>query len=149
RLWLGESAEADDRVARLGPDAHEGLPTLPHFSEILSTRGAPIKAVLLDQATLSGIGNWIADEVLYHAGIAPARLARSLSQEEIARLREEIKRVIEIAIEAECEYTCFPDHWLFTHRWGGKRGAQMIGDEEILRERIAGRTTAWVPSRQR
>lgn len=149
RLWLGDSPDADPRLARLGPDAHDALPDAARWMEILRRRAAPIKAVLLDQATIAGIGNWIADEALYQAGIAPMRSAKSLSPEEAERLRAVISAILRAAIDAECEYERFPEHWLFAHRWGGGRGPETIGGEPIRRETVAGRTTAWVPGRQR
>lgn len=149
RLWLGESPEMDKQVKRLGPDAHLGLPTTEELIRRLAKRKAPIKAVLLDQTAFAGIGNWIADEVLYQAGIAPKRLASSLSPVEVAALRNSIENVLAHAVDVDADYTQFPDEWLFHHRWGGGKGAELVQGQEIIRETVGGRTTAWVPERQK
>lgn len=149
RLWIGESPETDKRVAALGPDAYRDLPGQQDFDAAIGRRKAPIKAVLLDQSVIAGIGNWIADEVLYQARIAPARAASDLSSAEYKRLRAAIVEVLDRAVSVDADYERFPETWLFHHRWGGKRGADRIGGREIVRETVGGRTTAWVPSVQK
>ena len=149
RLWLGESAESDPRVAALGRDAHEDLPTVEELQAMFSRSAAPIKALLLAQDRLTGIGNWIADEALFRAGIYPGKRAKEMSRDEFATLHKAIEGVLAHAVEVEADYTRFPDEWLFHHRWGGAKGAERIGNYEIVRETIGGRTTAWVPELQR
>ncbi len=149
RLWLGESAATDKQVKRLGPDAHESLPSVQELVALLAKRKAPIKAVLLDQTAFAGIGNWIADEVLYQAKIAPKRLGSSLTEKEIGALHKSIKMVLDHAVKVDADYTEFPDSWLFHHRWGGDKGAERVEGQEIVRETVGGRTTAWVPERQK
>lgn len=149
RIWLGESPETDKQVRRLGPDAFEGLPTAEELTTLLRRRKAPIKAVLLDQKAFAGVGNWIADEVLYQAGIAPKRPASSLSPEEVEALRQSLRNVLEHAVNVDADYNQFPDEWLFLHRWGGGKGAERFVGGEIVRETVGGRTTAWVPDRQK
>ncbi len=149
RIWLGASAEKERRIARLGRDAYDDLPSNDELATLLRPRKRAIKAVLLDQTVLAGIGNWIADEVLYQAGIAPARPASSLSASEVSALRNAVRAVLKHAVRVEADARRFPKSWLFEHRWGGSRGADRIGGERILREVVGGRTTAWVPTRQR
>jgi formamidopyrimidine-DNA glycosylase len=149
RVWLGDTPDRERRVARLGPDAFEALPPSAELGAILGRRKRPIKAVLLDQGVLAGIGNWIADEVLYQAGIAPKRSAASLSQAEVSALRRAIQRVLARAVRVDADHRRFPKTWLFEHRWGGGRGSASIGGRRIVRTVVGGRTTAWVPERQR
>lgn len=149
RLWLGESPETDRQVKRLGPDAYDELPSAKELFKKLQKRKAPIKAVLLDQTAFAGIGNWIADEVLYQARIAPKRLAVSLTEKEVGALHRAITKVLAFAVEVDADYERFPEEWLFLHRWGGGRGAERFAGGEIVRETVAGRTTAWVPDRQK
>lgn len=149
RLWLGASPETDRRIARLGPDAYDELPSTDALVELFLGRARPVKALLLDQGVLAGIGNWLADEVLYQAGIAPGRASASLSRREVQRLRAAIRRVLAHAVRVEADAERFPTTWLFAHRWGGSRGADSIGGRRIAREVVGGRTTAWVPSKQR
>ena len=148
RVWLGPSPEEDKRVKRLGRDAFDDLPTERELLELFGRRRIPIKAVLLDQGVLAGIGNWIADEVLYQARIAPKRPAASLTPTEVKALRRTIHSVLARAVKVGADYKHFPKTWLFEHRWGGKRGAEKVGGQLIVRETVGGRTTAWVPTRQ-
>ena len=57
------------------------------LAALLARRGAPVKAVLLDQSLFAGVGNWIADEALYQAAIDPRRPASALARPTVARLR--------------------------------------------------------------
>ena len=148
RIWLGDSAETNYRVKKLGPDAfNEPLP-IEVLTRAIQKRKAPLKAILLDQGLMSGIGNWIADEVLYHARINPARLGTSISNDEAKRLYDAIAYVLDLAVNVEADYTRFPENWLFHHRWGGAKGADIIDGREIQRDTVGGRTTAWVPAIQ-
>ncbi|HEY0865943.1 MAG TPA: DNA-formamidopyrimidine glycosylase family protein [Fimbriimonas sp.] len=149
RLWLGESPESDPQIAKLGPDVFEEIPSGEELEKVLARRKAPIKALLLNQALFAGVGNWVADEALYQAGIAPMRLANSLSPEEVRRLRDSLHHVVSFAIDAEADHRKYPGNWLFGARWGGKRGADEVDGLKIVRETIGGRTTAWVPEKQK
>ena len=149
RLWLCDDPLEDKRIKKLGPDALLEMPPEKKFFKLIHKRNAPIKAVLMDQAMMSGVGNWIADEVLYHARIAPKRLGSSLKPAESKRLRQTILDVLETAVKVDADFERFPEAWLFHHRWGGRRGRQEIDGRKIVRETVGGRTTAWVPSVQR
>ena len=149
RVWLGPSVEKDSKLKKLGPDAMNELPKGAAFKALFVKRHAPIKGILLDQTVLSGVGNWIADEVLYQAKIAPQRAASSLSDSELTKLRKTIAHVLETSVEAGADSDKYPANWMFGNRWGGKRGAEKIGRHKIVRETVAGRTTAWVPAVQK
>lgn len=149
RIWLSDNPEKDPRLIKLGFDCFNGLPEPKALHEAVSKRRAPIKAVLLDQTVFAGVGNWIADEVLYHARIAPKRLASSLKPKEVGKLHDAIKYVIGTAVELGADESKYPKGWLFLHRWGGKRGVDTIEGQKIVREPVGGRTTAWVPKLQK
>jgi len=95
-MWLtaDENAVAD----RLGPEPLEDGFTPEVLAQRLHNRVAPIKAILIDQSFLAGIGNMYADEALFAAGIHPLRQGGSLTQDEIERLHRAIKRVLWSAI---------------------------------------------------
>jgi formamidopyrimidine-DNA glycosylase len=95
------------------------------------------------------VGNWIADEVLYQAGLRPQRLASELSPEEVGRLRARLRAIVKRAVAVDADSDRFPGTWLFHHRWGRNAEARTSRREQILHDTIGGRTTAWVPSRQR
>ena len=149
RIRLRADPRAEPPVSELGFDALLGLPAPPRFADLLAGRSAPIKALLLDQSFAAGVGNWIADEVLYQARIAPRRRAHSLSRDEARRLRTALRSVVATAVAARADSDRFPRSWLFHHRWGRDARAVTARGERIRHDTIAGRTTAWVPAAQR
>ena len=148
RFWLADDPSQDPRILALGPDAWLELPEAESLRELFLCRKAPIKGILLDQKLFAGIGNWIADEALYHAGIRPSRPASSLTPDESAALRAAIQEILDTAISVGAASRRFPKTWLFHHRWSRGKRIPTIGGNAIVRETIAGRTTAWVPDLQ-
>ena len=92
------SLELPERVAALGPEPLEVA--LDEFARRLRERRSPIKAVLLNQAVVRGVGNIYADEALFRAGIHPRRIAASLGPARIARLYDAMREVLAEAIES-------------------------------------------------
>ena len=85
-------------VGKLGPEPLEDS-FAPHtLLQRLNRRKAPIKALLLDQTLIAGIGNMYADEALFAAGIHPLRPGCSLTRNEAERLRQAIQNVLRAAI---------------------------------------------------
>lgn len=148
RLRLAHDPRNEPPLKNLGHDPLFGLPAADRLAALLGARKAPIKAVLLDQTLFAGVGNWIADEVLYQAAIRPQRRAGDLSRAEVARLRTTILRVIRRAVAVNADSDRFPASWLFHHRWGRVAGSVTSSGEAIAHDTVGGRTTAWVPSRQ-
>jgi len=85
-------------VGNLGPEPLEAEFIPQVLAQRLAKRTAPIKAVLIDQKFIAGIGNMYADEALFAARINPWRPGGSLSQEEIERLHSAIQRILWSAI---------------------------------------------------
>ena len=84
-------------VGKLGPDALEALqPTT--LRSLLDGRRAPVKAVLMDQRRLAGLGNIYADEALFLAGVRPTRPGGSLTADEVERLHGAIGEVLREAM---------------------------------------------------
>jgi formamidopyrimidine-DNA glycosylase len=79
---------------RLGPEPLGRGFTTAGLVRTLRGRRAPVKAVLLDQRTVAGVGNIYADEALWRAGIHPLRLASSLTGPEVARLRGAVRAAL-------------------------------------------------------
>jgi formamidopyrimidine-DNA glycosylase len=93
----------------LGFDPLINPPSLPTFLSLLSAHPrSPIKSLLLDQSFAAGVGNWVADEVLYHARVHPARVVDSLSEEEAENVWRALKKVVEVACEVEADSERFP-----------------------------------------
>jgi formamidopyrimidine-DNA glycosylase len=103
----------------------------------------------MDQSFAAGVGNWIADEVLYQARIDPRRRADALSEAEAKRIRSCLKRIIGKAVAVDADKKRFPRTWLFHRRWGKNSEAVTHRGERIRHITLAGRTTAWVPGVQR
>jgi formamidopyrimidine-DNA glycosylase len=93
--------DADTVVCRLGPEPLEERFTPDILGQRLSRHRIPIKAALLDQRIIAGLGNMYADEVLFAAGISPLRKADSLSPEEILTLHNCICRVLGAGIDSK------------------------------------------------
>jgi formamidopyrimidine-DNA glycosylase len=85
--------------SRLGPDAWAEALTAEALHTRLETRTAPVKALLLDQVIVSGLGNIYADEALHIAGIHPLRAGRDLDEAELGRLLAAIRVVLDTAID--------------------------------------------------
>ena len=149
RVWLAQEPLLHPRVKKLGYDPLQKFPTALELRALLKRRKAPIKAVLLDQKLFAGVGNWIADEILYLAGIAPRRLASELKLAEVARLRARTLSVVKKAVSVDANYDHFPRNWLFHHRWGKVEGSRTSRKQKIRHEEVGGRTTAWVPAVQK
>jgi formamidopyrimidine-DNA glycosylase len=92
-MWLVD--DPAPVLAGLGPEPLDASFTDGVLAATLAKRSAPVKAVLLDQAAIAGIGNLYADEALHYARIHPVRPANKLKPDEIARLREGIVRALE------------------------------------------------------
>ncbi len=115
-----------------------------------------IKAVLLMQERFPGIGNWMADEILWRSAIHPRRPAGSLDYQEIQTLRRECRQVCRLALrhiaghggELPADLNVnIPDTWLFNHRWRDGGVCPRSG-VPLIREEIGGRTTCWSPGLQ-
>ena len=110
---------------------------------------APIKAVLLMQSGFSGIGNWMADEILWRAKVLPSKMTRSLSQKERAAVFRDTRFVAGESLRIMApNLSDPPKNWLIHERW--RAGGKCPRDGTVLRRtRIGGRTTAWCPRCQR
>lgn len=132
--------ELDPDEGRLGPDA--AAVTLAPFRAMLWASSAPLKARLMDQSKLAGMGNLLTDEALWRAGLAPDRSADSLDEREVARLHRHMRRTIEVLGERGGSHTG-------DLQPARQRGGTCPRDGEALRrEQVGGRTTYWCPGHQ-
>jgi formamidopyrimidine-DNA glycosylase len=133
------AVELDPDESRLGADA--ATLTFKQLDAALGRRTAPIKAVLMDQARIAGLGNLLVDEVLWRAGIDPARPAADIDTEERHVLRKAIRSTVRVL---------------------GRRGGSHTGDmprepgalcprdgAPLLRRTVGGRTTYSCPVHQK
>jgi formamidopyrimidine-DNA glycosylase len=135
----GVSLEPDED--RLGPDAL-GV-TAAELAAALGASAAPLKARLMDQARLAGIGNLLADEILWRAGLDPTRPAGGLADEELSTLHRTVVEVLRDLTERGGSHT------------GDVRQAAALDGlcprdgAALVRRRVGGRTTVSCPVHQR
>ena len=109
---------------------------------------APVKAVLLRQECFPGIGNWMADEILWRARIHPSRRSHTLQANEVTSLHRFTVEVCRDALRVIGKnWETPPDTWLFNHRWSDGGRCPRTGTP-LVRETVAGRTTCWAPAWQ-
>jgi formamidopyrimidine-DNA glycosylase len=144
-VWLARGeVEVTEVTGALGPDAMDvGARQL---AELLAGRRGGIKAALMDQRLIAGIGNLLSDEVLWRACIHPTRRANELSELEVRTLDRELRRTI-AACNRRGRIPGDPG-WLTGVR--GIRGAKCPRCGTTLeRGKVAGRTACWCPRCQR
>jgi formamidopyrimidine-DNA glycosylase len=95
-IWLVDNA--DTVVCKLGPEPLDKRFTAGVLQQRLTRHYIPVKAALLDQCIVAGIGNMYADEALFAAGIHPLRKADDLSPAEVRTLHNNIRKVLRAAI---------------------------------------------------
>jgi formamidopyrimidine-DNA glycosylase len=91
-------AELPERVAGLGPEPLEV--SLAEFTRRVKQKRSPIKAVLLNQSVVRGVGNIDADEALFRAGVKPMQVAASLGPARVAKIYDAMREVLVEAIES-------------------------------------------------
>ena len=134
----GVELEPDE--ARLGPDALTVTPSV--LARALGTSAAPLKARLMDQARLAGVGNLAADEALWRAGLDPARPAGSLSPAELRRLHRHVRATMADLVARGGSHTGD----LMVERRPG--GVCPRDGTPLVRRTVGGRTTWSCPRHQ-
>jgi formamidopyrimidine-DNA glycosylase len=150
RVLFGEGPDAPKWWAKLPPDLLSFAFTVKELETFLKRRArAPLKAVLLMQERFPGIGNWMADEILWRAAIHPKQAAGSLDDAQTKTLYREIRWVCRESLRIiGKDFSDPPDSWLFNHRWQ-KGGTCPRTGAKLQHATIGGRTTCWSPGRQK
>jgi formamidopyrimidine-DNA glycosylase len=130
----------DPDLASVGPDA--ALISRDDFRERVGRGGAPVKARLMDQSVLAGVGNLLADETLWRARLSPLRPAGELDEDDLDRLRRELRAATRAAVRNGGVHTgdVIPFRKAGAHC--PRCGAGMV------RGTVGGRTTWWCPQEQ-
>jgi len=139
RLLGGVELDPDESL--LGPDAASVSPA--ELRRALEHSAAPVKARLMDQRRLAGVGNLMADEILWRAGIAPQRRAASLSAAEHRRLHRHLRTTIDLLLARGGSH--LGD--LVPQRHPGGRCPR--DGAELSRSTVGGRTSWWCGRHQR
>ncbi|MBL8763482.1 MAG: bifunctional DNA-formamidopyrimidine glycosylase/DNA-(apurinic or apyrimidinic site) lyase [Phycisphaerae bacterium] len=156
-LWTFPSAErfVAERLGELGPDALET--TAARLSDRLRGSRRAVKAALLDQSVLAGVGNIYADEALFEARIRPTRPAARLRAPEFDALARSVRAVLARAIEAGgstlrdyLDADGKPGGAARLHRVYGRAGQPCVACAGALKSAtVAQRTTVWCPRCQK
>ena len=157
RLWLQQAASADTDPAclvHLGPEPLDPPVTADILARhLLRHPRLSLKAALLDQSVIAGIGNIYADEILFAAGLPPDRTVAGLTQPDLEQLSVAIPTVLSKAIDL-CGITLrdYVDGW---NRKGSFQDCLMVYGRtglpcltcghQILKKKLAGRSTHWCP----
>lgn len=150
----GEDIRKHTPLVENGPDpvVDKDRFTEEYLRGKMKSRHVPVKALLLDQAMISGIGNWVADETLFHAKMHPEQYCDDFSDAEIKTLYENICYVCDLAVDKLGDSDEFPDHWLFKYRWGkgDKNSSSMLPNgEKLAFITVGGRTSCYAPGLQK
>ncbi len=155
RMTMLANTARESVLGRLGLDPLEA--SEKEFSKMIRARRAHIKALLLDQSVLRGMGNIYTDESLWRARIHPRRLGANLSDDEIHRLHGVIRRVLNEAIRlggsSISDYVDaegLPGEFQIRHRAYGREGKKCSRcGKKIQRIIVAGRSSYFCPFCQR
>ncbi|MDQ6800102.1 MAG: DNA-formamidopyrimidine glycosylase [Acidobacteriota bacterium] len=143
---LVRSPEEFIREHGLGPDPLDPRFTLREFRKLLHKRRGRIKALLLSQDIIAGIGNLYADEALFRASIDPRRTVDRMSDAEVQTLYKQIRSVLRETIELKSRDRGYPARFLIQHREEGDRCPRCGGT--IQRAVVAMRTTYYCAKHQ-
>lgn len=137
-VWLAHDRdEVAAATGALGPDALRV--DRREFLDLLAGRRGRIKSALMDQTLIAGIGNLLADEILWQARIHPARTLARMSREQLLALHSTTRRVLQRWIE---RYGSLPKGWLIRAR---RKGECPRCGAPLLRIVVGGRTTYFCP----
>ena len=144
-------------LGSLGPEPFSKDFDANYLKQVISKRTKPIKAILLDQTIVAGIGNIYADESLYSAGISPFREARTIKKNELIKLKESIVTVLKKSIgSGGTTFSDFRDLEGENGNFGLQTNVYRRTGKEcrkcgnlIERQKITGRSTHWCPKCQK
>jgi formamidopyrimidine-DNA glycosylase len=154
-IWqrrLGRIGLADDPAAfaeahDLGPDALDPEIALKDFKRMLRGRRGTIKAALMDQTFLAGIGNIYSDEILFQSGIRPDVKISDLGDARMRALHRAMRHVLRTAIAQQADPDRLPGSWLLPHRYKGAKCPRCCSALE--QKRSSGRTAYFCPRCQK
>lgn len=143
-VWLTGSPDGiADVVGPQGPDAYEV--SEKGFTGLIEGRRGSIKAALMDQKVIAGLGNLTVDESLWHARIAPRRQVSSLDEKERRRLYAKTQKVLRDSIP---EGRVPPKRTWLTRARDERESRCPRCDTKLESAQVSGRTSYWCPSCQ-
>jgi len=161
QMWWIKQGLSPNKIIKglgsLGPEPFSKDFDTKYLKKVISKRTKSIKAILLDQTIVAGIGNIYADESLYSAGISPFREAQTIKKNEIIKLRESIVTVLKKSIgSGGTTFSDFRDLEGENGNFGLQTNVYRRTGKEcrkcgnlIERQKITGRSTHWCPKCQK
>lgn len=146
KVGLIDSPESFIEQKSLGRDPLDARLTITRFRNELTAHRGGIKAALMSQEIVAGLGNLYVDELLYQTAIHPTRTIDNLSNEDVRHLFTKMRHILEKAIDLHELGRDYPRSYLIRHRDEAERCPKCGG--ELMRATIAGRTTYWCKAHQ-
>jgi formamidopyrimidine-DNA glycosylase len=142
------SLELSDSLKPFDELAEDALQCDIDMAMKLCGKSTGVKAMLLDQKrVVSGVGNWVADEVLYQLELHPDQT--QLTNEQARNVLLKLQEILQIAIDCLNRNEKYPDTWLFNYRWTKKKASTDFQGRPLTFLQSGGRTSATVASIQR
>ena len=161
QMWWIKEGLSPNKIIKglgsLGPEPFSKDFNANYLKKVIAKRTKSIKAILLDQTIVAGIGNIYADESLYSAGISPFRQARTIKKNELIKLKESIVEVLTKSIgSGGTTFSDFRDLEGENGNFGLQTNVYRRTGKEcrkcgnlIERQKITGRSTHWCPKCQK
>ena len=140
RRWARFSIDPD--VTPLGPDLFDV--TRPDLAALLRRRRTALKAVLLDQHAIAGLGNMLVDELLWHSGLDPRRIANTVTTRQVGRLHAAMTEHLPAMLERGGSHT-----GVLSPEVRATRPTCPRDGRPLRVATVGGRTTVWCPYHQR
>lgn len=144
RLDLLTDIEAYRKQQKLGVDAQQI--SREEFVRVLRNKKTAIKTALLQQNHFAGIGNWIADEMLFQVQLHPELRGHEVAEAQLGELYDRLQEILTTALNLEAHYKEFPAHFMVERRW--QKGNCPRCETPLLRLEVGGRGTYICPNCQ-
>jgi formamidopyrimidine-DNA glycosylase len=155
-LHVYTEQEVQSKLAELGPEPFDETMTVDRFKQIMKRKRGTLKAVLVDQKTIAGIGNCYSDEICFYSGLKPSRTIGSLADDEFVKLYDGLH----ICLKEACSYGGYMESPLYPgDQWTGNYNDQCkVYDNEgmpclrcralIIREEVSSKKSFHCPGCQ-
>jgi formamidopyrimidine-DNA glycosylase len=147
KIFLIDDKQKFIEKKKLGPDPLSKEFNLFMFRKILDGKRGTIKSALMDQRTISGIGNIYSDEILFNAGIHPASKTEKLNDNQVKKIYHMINMILNKVIDANADEKRMPRTYLLQNRKAGGDCPRCSG--KIRKKTIGGRSSYFCDKHQK
>jgi formamidopyrimidine-DNA glycosylase len=146
-VYFEDNLEDFLKRKKLGPDPLKGNYSFSNFKEAAEGKKENLKAFLMDQSIIAGIGNIYSDEILFHCGIHPEKPINKLSESKLKDLFNSMKNILKESIKHETAGGKFPDDYLLNYRKNDSECPKCGG--KVKMKTIAGRSSYFCINHQK